>query len=229
MSEIIPAILVRRFQDLEESLERIKDVARMVQIDVVDGILAPTTTWPYKDEQRFARMVAGDEGLPLWDSFDFEFDLMVSDPALVVETYVGAGATRIVLHAKSKNVQEAMRLLQPVRLQVELPIQVGVAIMADASPEVLKEFEGMFDYIQIMGIEQIGQQGSVLGSNVVPAIEALRLAYPDMNIQVDGGVNVSNARSLVEAGANRLVAGSAIFASDNPHAALRALQKEANR
>ena len=227
--EIVPAVLVRSFKDLQESLERIKGAAPIVQIDVVDGIFASTTTWPYKDQAHFDHIVAGDEGMPLWENFDYEFDLMLANPAEDVLQYVEVGATRIVLHARSAQVEEALAQLQPARQNVELPVQVGIALQANATPDDLREFENQFDYIQVMGIEHLGVQGQVLSHSALACIKALRQAHPDKTIQIDGGVRVDNAAMLARAGANRLVAGSAIFAAEDPLVALEMLRRAANR
>jgi ribulose-phosphate 3-epimerase len=74
-----------------------------------------------------------------------------------------------------------------------------------------------------MGIEHEGQQGQPADPRAVELVRALREAHPDLPIQVDGGVNAEHIPALVEAGASRLVAGSAVFGVDNPAAALKEL------
>ena len=79
-----------------------------------------------------------------------------------------------------------------------------------------------------MGIGRVGRQGEPFEPHSLALIERLRKRYPDLTIQVDGGVTMETARSLVQAGANRLVVGHAIFTADNPEEAYNALYTEAN-
>jgi ribulose-phosphate 3-epimerase len=80
-----------------------------------------------------------------------------------------------------------------------------------------------------MGIEHLGVQGQELSPGTVPLIKELRRLHPDKSIQVDGGVRKDNALTLAHAGANRLIAGSAVFGKVDPGAAYAVLKREANR
>ena len=223
--EIIPAILAQSFEDMHASLSLIQGVAPVVQIDVVDGVFAPNTTWPYRDVQTFERIVSGETDMPLWDVFDFEFDLMVQHPEEVVEGYVKAGASRIVIHRASHGSTSAVALLQDVRQPSGFGVSIGVAISVQTPLEDLVSIEGQFDYLQIMGISKIGFQGQPFDTSVFEKITELRQQHPNMPIQVDGGVDMQNAAALVSAGASRLIVGSAIFGSDDPKMAYYALQE----
>jgi pentose-5-phosphate-3-epimerase len=66
MHEIIPAILPRDLDDLVGHLEEVRGVARLVQIDVVDGRFAPTRTWPYEDRASFEDILSEEQWMPLW-------------------------------------------------------------------------------------------------------------------------------------------------------------------
>jgi ribulose-phosphate 3-epimerase len=95
-------------------------------------------------------------------------------------------------------------------------------------PEVLEQFDALYDYVQVMGINRVGRQGEPFEPRSLALIERLRHRYPDLAIQVDGGVSLKTARQLVRAGATKLVVGHAIVAADNPEEAYRALYTEAN-
>lgn len=102
MLEVVPAILPKTFAELEEKLEFLKGVAPSVQIDVTDGKFAGEPSWPlYKDDQYFQSIVREERGMPFWEDFEFEFDLMISDPFAYVPDFIRAGASKIVLHAES--------------------------------------------------------------------------------------------------------------------------------
>ena len=230
MIEIVPAVLPKSFEDLKEHLERLRGAVRRVQVDVVDGVLARHKTWPYKDHSTFAKIVEDEHGLPLWEEFDFEFDLMIKDPLAHALEYVRAGASRIVLHSDSDAAAEALTQLLSWREEQEsFTVRVGVAIPASAQPEVLEPFEAQFDFVQVMGIERIGRQGEPLDKHALYLVERLRKRYPELPVQVDGGVKLENAQALAQAGATTLIVGSAIFGQDDPKAAYAALVAEANR
>lgn len=223
MIEIIPAVLPSSFDDLTTHLERVHTAGGMVQVDVVDGIFANTKTWPYRDSHTFEKIVAQESGLPFWDELDFQFDLMVQAPSAVVMSYVHAGASQIVLHIESLGVESALHALAEIRGEGEaFAVRSGIAVPPTLSMEALEPFEALFDFIQVMGIEHVGKQGEPLDKHALYLVERLRKRYPQVPIQVDGGVKKENAKALALAGATRLVVGSAIFGEDD---ALRALQE----
>ncbi len=225
MIEIIPAILPATFDDLVAHLLRVRGTTRMVQIDMVDGSFAPNRTWPYGEYESFESIAHEEEGMPFWEEFDFEFDVMAQHPEKDVENVVHAGAARVVIHATSVGATKALELLQVSR-GGELGVKVGIALQLTDTPETLTAFDGLYDFVQVMGIAKVGFQGQAFDDRAFSLVAALRAAYPQLPIQVDGGVREENAARLVRAGATRLVVGSAIFATDDPKGALEALYTE---
>lgn len=223
-AEVIPAILTKKFSTLEESLSRIQGAASFVQIDAVDGIFAPGKTWPYVDGDEFEKMVAQDKGLPFWEDFDFQFDLMVAHPKEEALRFVQAGAASVVIHAAAPGAREALEFLQEYRAGVSL----GAALLPGATVGDLQTFSGLYDFVQVMGIAEVGAQGRPFDERTLTLVAALRAAHPNVRIQVDGGVSIKNCQTLVRAGANALIVGSAIFGSDNPAAAYSALYTKSN-
>jgi ribulose-phosphate 3-epimerase len=219
--EIVPAVLPKNFKDLREHLERIRGASvKCVQVDIIDGVFAHNRTWPYRDEDMFAKIVKEEHGLPLWDEFDFEFDLMVQAPFERMMEFVNAGASRILVHAESTDALHAVQKLVDMREESgALPLKVGVAIALSEQPDALEPFEAQFDYVQVMGIAKVGFQGQPFD------VRALHL----LPLQIDGGVTLQNAHQLAKAGATGLIAGSAIFKASDSIAAIRELQAEANR
>lgn len=231
--DIVPAVLEASLADIEARLAQVRGAVPSVQLDVVDGIFAPNRTWPYADateRDEFARIAAQEQGLPLWEDFDFEIDLMLRNPAREAERWIDAGAVRIVVHAESHDAQKALELLVPYRGEDDaLGIRVGIAFSCAASASDLDAFGGLFDYVQVMGIARVGFQEQPFDERAILLVREIRAAYPNLPIQVDGGVSAETARTLVDAGANRLVAGSAIFGNANPRAALRHLSNLVNK
>lgn len=233
MVEIIPAVLPKNFKDLEKHLAAVQPPAgipRLVQIDCVDGVYVRNRTWPFRDEGTFAKIVQDEKGLPFWEAFDFQFDLMVDHAGERVMEFVHAGASHIILHARAAGALEAFEKL--VNLREEggaYSVKTGLAILPGSQPDELEPFEAQFDFIQVMGIEKVGYQGEPFDKHAVYLVERMRRRYPDLIIQVDGGVSLENANTLAKAGANRLIVGSAIFKQDDPAQAMEELSVEANR
>jgi ribulose-phosphate 3-epimerase len=213
--KIIPAILPKDFKDLEDHVTRVKSLVPLVQIDICDGQFTPHASWPYKKhDSNFDAITKEDRGLPFWEEVEYEFDLMVNQPEDVVEQYIAAGSTRIVLHIESKgNITEAIKKL-------EGKVEIGVALNIGTSLDALEPYsdklqEGKVQCIQLMGIDNVGFQGQIFDEKVIAKIKEVKKKYPNLPIQIDGGVNLDTAPLLKAAGVDRLIIGSALFESEN--------------
>lgn len=237
MVEVIPAIIPKDFEDLKEHLSMLKGSTSIVQIDICDGRFVPSKSWPYSgDHGEFDIIVNEDEGFPFWQDFDFEVDLMVMNPQNVVESWVKAGAKRIILHYESssniKNVFESLREKYGYLKDVPVSLEFGVAFDFKTSNSYIHQFldtdkEGrsLADFVQFMGIREVGFQGQYFVEEVLGKIRELRHDHPEAIISVDGGVTFDNAHDIVDAGVNRLVSGSAILESDNIGEAIEEMRK----
>ncbi len=227
--EILPAILPSSFADLQSHIELLQGVAPRVQVDVVDGHYAKGKTWPYRDHATFEKIVFQEHGLPAWEQVDYQFDLMINDPAAEIKNYVMAGATQVVLHARSTTALDALRSIVERRDEMgTFGVAAGIALGARSQPDDLEPFESQFDFIQVMGIEHEGKQGEPFDQHALYLIERLRARYPQSPIQVDGSVTEETIPKLVAAGATRLVVGHAIFTAEDPVAAYKQLYNVAN-
>ena len=97
---------------------------------------------------------------------------------------------------------------------------MGLALNIDTSLDALEPYsdklqEGQVQCIQLMGIDNVGFQGQTFDDKVIAKIKEVKKKYPNLEIQIDGGVNLDTAPLLKAAGADRLVIGSAIFESEN--------------
>jgi ribulose-phosphate 3-epimerase len=231
MIQIVPAVLPKSYKDLEEHLTKIKGAVKLVQIDVVDGVFAHGKTWPYHDRSSFEKIISEEHGLPLWDEFDFEFDLMIENPAEHVMDYVRAAASRIIVHARAAGAVEALQKLADLKGDDygAYSIKTGLALMCDMQPEVLESFDTLFDFVQVMGIAHVGHQGEPFDKRAIYLSERLRQRYPDLQIQVDGAVTMETAHLLAKAGASNLVVGHAIWDAADPVAEIAKLKAEADR
>jgi len=225
MIEIIPAILPKDLEDLRDKMAQVSGIAPVVQIDICDGKFVPSKSWPYvkggMDE--FSRITAEDEGFPFWDSLDLEIDLMVRKPEEVVDDWIKAGAKRLVLHIESApNILETIEKLRDeygTAKEESFGLEIGVALDIRTPNEEVFEIldmvdadgDSIIDFVQFMGIDNVGFQGQEFNDKVLEKISDLRDSYPNIPISVDGGVSFDNAADLISAGATRLISGSAIF------------------
>ena len=209
--EIIPAVLPKNVDELERGLLHLRGVAPLVQIDLVGS-----------------NVLARLEEMPLWAEFDFEFDIMLESPSHEVRRCIELGASRIVVHADALDAREAMQMLQETR-QGDFAIAAGIALAAHDTPEALLPFEGLFDYVQVMGIDRIGVQSEPPDPHhhELLLVRALRARYPSMPIQVDGAA-AAHPKELRDAGASRLIVGSALMSADNPKEEIKRLYNLSN-
>ncbi|MEI6316754.1 MAG: hypothetical protein WCO65_03485 [bacterium] len=227
MAEIIPAILETTYTGFVNKLEQLVGLVDTVQLDICDGVFVPTVSWPYTapmkaDEpnhyDEFMKDIIvgnGDVDMPMWEDFDFELDLMIADPKRLLPDLLTIGPSRIIFHYEAftdlhTEIYDIAKTIPPL-------VEVGIAINVDTNPEVLFPLidQKIFKFVQCMGIDEIGKQGQSFDAKVFENINILRDRYPDLPIAVDGAVNLSDAKLLVESGATRLVAGSAIFSAEN--------------
>lgn len=221
--EIIPAILPHVYGEIEDGVQYATGNVKTVQIDICDGQFTPTPTWPYyKRDDTFEKLTKEEVGLPFWENLNYEFDLMVNKPEEVVEDWVQVGGTRIILHAEARDgIEKAIKLLKG---RVEVGVAFDIKTDAVAFLKTLEKSDCFPDFVQCMGIDNVGFQHQPFDNQVIEKIKTIKAAYPDLPISVDGGVSLETAQELIAAGATRLVVGSAIFGTDNPLEALLAFK-----
>ncbi|MHB1118336.1 MAG: ribulose-phosphate 3-epimerase [Minisyncoccota bacterium] len=207
MIEIIPALMPRSHQDLVETMGVFVGVVPLVQLDIMDGKFVPERTWPYPRDTYFDSVVAEEQGMPYWEDIDFEADLMIENPEAWVPKWVAAGARRIIVHV------ESMRDFDTIRSAVPSLIELGLAVNTTTPVSAIEPYLDRIEFVQCMGIARIGFQGEPFDEGVLEQLRLIRALRPEMTISVDGAVNFETAKRLVEAGATRLVSGSAILES----------------
>jgi ribulose-phosphate 3-epimerase len=143
-----------------------------------------------------------------------EVHLMVKNPEEYIDDWIESGVKRIIFHFEAtKCHQEIIKKIQ------EAGLEAGIAINPETPIEVLDRFLRITDYglritILIMTV-QPGRSGQNFLAETLPKIKNLREKYKNVNIEVDGGINLETAPRVVQAGANILASGSTIFGSDD--------------
>lgn len=205
----------RNFEYLKRNLELVRGIVKVVQIDIMDGKLTKNSSWPYgeHDAESFEKILREEEGMPFWEEIDFELDLMIVDADKEFEKLIKLFPKRVVFHIEAfPNLKEFLENLDPYYKE---SIEFGVAINTTTPIETIFLIIPEVKFVQCMGIEKIGYQGNPFDERVIAHIERLREKFPALIISVDGGVNLETAPMLLDAGADRLVIGSAIFESDD--------------
>ena len=203
MIEIVPAILPKNLDDLDDKLSLIDGLAPMAQIDICDPKIFEKT------------------GLPYWQNFGLEVDLMFKEAERKVGWLIGLRTIRFIIHPNLSRIEKIKEMLEDLKGVVHF----GVSLDWENPPSAIDPFVDLIDTIQVMGIKKIGSQGESFEETTIDKVAVLYEKYPQLTISVDGGVNLENAPQLIKAGATRLVIGSAIFGDENPTAALEKFKK----
>lgn len=228
MGAIVPSILVTTRREVEQKLKLIAGHTDAVQIDVVDGILAGPATWPYPE----GGLAALAPGFDIHDMGDlrFEIDLMVREPEKAMCAFLSAGAARLVLHIESmRNAGAVIDTLEreygrDKEFAPEL-LSLGMSVRIQTDLALLEPYLSRVDYVQFMGIAEIGRQGVPFDTRVLTKIREFRRQHADIPVQVDGGVSLTTAPQLFAAGASRLVVGSALWKSESVEATMHAFHE----
>lgn len=211
---IAPSILAADFTRLGAQVTTVADAgADLIHIDVMDGHFVPNITMGPLVVTAVKRATT----VPL------DVHLMITDPDRYLEIFVQAGAGTISVHVEAT--VHLHRTLTRIR---ELGARAGVAINPATSLDAIGEVHDLLDQVIIMSVNP-GFGGQVFIPRSLERIADLRARFGDrpVDIEVDGGVDASNAGALVRAGATILVAGASVFGAADPAAATRALRRAA--
>lgn len=218
--EVIPAILVKDYEEMKNKIALVRGVVPLVQIDICDGVFVPSRTWPFNTggaNDFYLQKILNEEiGMPFWEEVDFELDLLVSDAVENFDIYTKLGPKKIIFHLEAmKDREEFKNFLEGLDTYVRDSIEIGISTNPDTKVEEIFPFVNIVDFVQLMGIDTIGFQNQEFDPKVLENIKTLKEKYPDLKISVDGGVNKNTAPMLADAGADSIVSGSAIFNSSD--------------
>jgi ribulose-phosphate 3-epimerase len=220
MTEIIASILSPNYsyEQMKNKISLLKGHIPTIQIDLCDGRFTPSVTWPFNsggfEDFHFDRILNEAEGLPFWEEVDFELDLMLLNAVEDFDKYLKLGPKGIIFHVEAQpDIEEFKNFLEGIDVYVRDVTQIGIAFKPGTPLETIYPLVNTVDFVQIMGNDKIGAAGVTLDEKVYGIIKTLREKYSDLPIEVDIGITMETAPKLVEAGATKLVAGSAIFNS----------------
>jgi ribulose-phosphate 3-epimerase len=199
-TKIAPSVLSADFARIVEDIHAIeRGGASYVHLDVMDGRFVPNITWGPK--------VIGD--LRKHTKLQFDCHLMIVEPERYVEQFRKAGADIITFHVEAT--PHAQRLLTHIR---SLGAKAGISICPQTPVAMLEDLIEDIDLILVMSVNPgFGGQKFIAHSleKIAQAKALVQRSGVQCEVEVDGGITLANARSVVQAGADVLVAGSAIF------------------
>lgn len=203
---IIPAILEKTPHGFAEKMAKIQTLPRSkvkaIQVDFCDGLFVMNETMSIHD---FA--LVGE----LSKKYEWEAHLMIIKPQNFAD-YKAAGFSTIIVHYEAFD--NEVYLEEALEAIAKLGLKPAVAINPDTSVSVLRYFADNIKQFTIMSVEP-GRQGSPFIEESVERVKQLRSMAPNAIIEVDGGVNAINANLLIEAGADYLAVGSALFETED--------------
>lgn len=227
---IVPAILPKSRTDLAAKLARITSIPGIsrIQIDVVDGNFATPASWPYSAPGELEDMVSHQEHMPRLGHIAYEIDLMSTDAEEAAGQWIALGATRLTFHAESiTSLPDFFGRLRGEYGGAELPglLSFGLALNLATDPALIEPCLTHIQYVQFMGIATIGRQGEPFDRRVLSRVYDFQERHPEIPIQVDGGVSLTTAPALREAGVTDLVVGSAMVSAEDPAAVFAEFEK----
>lgn len=213
--KLSPSILAADFGSLAEEIRKVEDLVSYIHLDVMDGHFVPNLT--------FGPVLAN--SLRRHTSLPLDIHLMISHPALFAPRFEVREGDVITFHVEAEDPPEGT-----IRVIREMGCKVGISLRPGTPLSAIKPILPQVDWVLVMSVDPgFGGQEFLPGS--LTRIRALRkeLRGHPVVVAVDGGINPGNVAEVVRAGANVIVAGSAIFGQPDPRAAALALCQAAKK
>ena len=199
MTEIIPASIGQNFTEVANKIRLIKAATNLVHLDIMDGTFTDEFSW------RAPEALESLEG-----ETKIECHLMVKAPEQILPVWIKV-ADRIIIHTEATE-----HLTEIIDSLAGRSVEPALGLNLETPISKIDELIGKVKAVHLMSIAKIGAHGHPFDERVLAKIKHLRSLHPGVIIQVDGGINLTNAQSVIEAGANNLVVGSAIWQTPDP-------------
>ncbi len=209
---IVPSLPAKSFDELNILIQVLQGEINEIQVDIVDGQFVTAISWPFTE---VSPMVELHKLNSLPKGVAIEMDCMVLNPEQYFATFFELGIKKVILHYGSTGDMKAA--IDDLK---EKQVEVGLAFTNDISLNELNPLIALVDYVQVMGIKTVGQQGQPFDERTINTVQEIRSSYPNLTIAVDGSVNETTIVALRDAGVNRFLPGSAVAKATDPKSAL---------
>lgn len=216
MVQIVPSILSADFARLADDIGRVEQSGiQMLHVDIMDGHFVPNLTIGPPVVKSIRKIT----------NLKLDTHLMITDPVKYAPLFIDAGVDQISVHYEA-----ATHLDRTIRMIQDNGVKAGVVLNPATPVNVLEDILYLVDYVLVMSVNP-GFEGQKFIPNALNKVRTLdRLRGDrrlDFAIEIDGGVSAANTAEIVQAGCDWLVAGSAVFHSADPAAAVRDMQHAA--
>ena len=209
MAIVAPSILSADFSALRSQVQMVENAgSQYIHIDVMDGHFVPNLT--------LGPCVV--ESLRPHSKAVFDVHLMIENPEKYIESFVKSGADIITVHYETAKDMNA--LINQIK---SFGVRVGITINPPTPVDVLLPYIDDVDMVLIMTVNP-GFGGQSLIEECLDKIRFLRQKYPKLDIEIDGGVKLENIDKVIDAGANIIVAGSAVFNAKDPEMVVKTIK-----
>jgi len=203
--KIAPSILSADRKRLKAEVKEIESDADRIHVDIMDGKFVPPTTFQPEEIKQIKTKIPK------------EVHLMVEHPLQFIDAYADAGARSIIFHQESKD--DPGKVILAIKKKGMKPC---ITIKPKTPLEKIEPYLDSVDMVLLMTVEP-GYAGQKFIDGILPKIKRLRELKPKMDIEVDGGISADTIKKAVDAGANVIVAGTAIFGQKDRRKAIKEL------
>ena len=204
MIQVAPSMLAADFLNLKKDVQIVNEYADIFHLDIMDGVFVPNISYGFPVVEAIASVAQK----------PMDVHLMIVNPEKYIERFARLGVSMLSFHLNATD-KPAQALLH-IR---ETGMKAGLVINPDTPVESLYPYMHLCDYITLMSV-YAGFGGQKFIEDTFERIRTLKSEIDrqglNIRIEVDGGVSPANAKALVDAGAEILVAGSSVFKSENP-------------
>ena len=206
MAILSPSILSCDYMNMQRDFEHCKEVGvKWLHVDIMDGHFVPNLSFGYSLVQSMR---------PVTDLV-LDVHLMIDTPIKYAENFCKAGADYLTIHVEADTPENIKKTLELIR---SLGVKPGIVVKPKTPAEAIREYLPLVDMVLVMTVEP-GFGGQKFMADMMPKVTALRKMIDEKNpaceLEVDGGVAPDTCKTCIEAGANVLVAGSAVYKAED--------------
>ena len=209
---IAPSVLASNILDLRSEIKRAEDAgADMLHLDIMDGVYVPNMSFGFD----FIKSVAGASRIPA------DVHMMTCCPGKYIDVLKAAGADNVTIHHDIGTREDVIGILKDIKSK---GMKASISLRPQFPAEDIEPFLPYIDMALVMTVEP-GFGGQKFMADMLEKIAKIRKMAPDLDIQVDGGINSETAALCAKSGANVFVAGTSLFGADDMKTAVDNIKK----